>query len=151
MRARSRVARFERSCGMVVYREDPRAGREYLLLHYPTGHWDFAKGHVEKGEEDIATALRETREETGIEQIEVRPDFRHEFEYGYRHHQTQIQKRVSWFLGRVESRHVKLSHEHQGYVWLPYPLALERVTYANAKELLRRAEACLLKNPRTFF
>lgn len=137
------MARFERSCGVVIFREDAAQGREYLLLHYPTGHWDFAKGHVERDEEDLATALREAREETGLSNVEIRQDFKHDFEYWYRHHQTPIRKHVTWFLGKVETKDVKLSHEHQGYEWLPYERAVERVTYANAKDLLRRAEEFL--------
>ena len=60
----------EKSCGVVLFREDPR--REYLILHYPGGHLDFAKGHVEKGEEraEKRTALRELEEETGIKTVE---------------------------------------------------------------------------------
>lgn len=145
------MVRFERSCGIVLYSEDEVAGREYLLLHYPTGHWDFAKGHVEKDEEDLATALRETREETGLDKVDIRHDFRHEFEYWYRHRDTPIRKKVTWFLGRVGTKHVKISHEHQGYEWLPYPRAVERVTYANAKDLLRRAEEHLKQAKPAFF
>lgn len=137
------MPRFERSCGVVIFSEEPAAGREYLLLHYPTGHWDFAKGHVEKDEEDLATALREAREETGLTDLHVLSNFKHEFEYWYRHHQTPIRKHVTWFLAKVETKLVKISHEHQGYEWLSYAKAVERVTYANAKDLLRRAEEFL--------
>lgn len=132
---------------MVLFHDEAGAGREYLLLHYPTGHWDFAKGHVEKDEEDLATALREAREETGLSDVRILSNFRHEFEYWYRHHQTPIQKHVTWFLGKVETKQVKISHEHQGYEWLPYAKAVERVTYANAKDLLRRAEEFLKAHP----
>jgi bis(5'-nucleosidyl)-tetraphosphatase len=137
------VSRFERSCGVVIFAEHSAEAREYLLLHYPTGHWDFAKGHVEHGEADLATALREAREETGLENLQIQEKFRHEFEYSYRHHQTPIRKHVTWFLGRADTKLVKISHEHQGYDWLPYSRALERVTYPNAKDLLRRAEEFL--------
>lgn len=134
------MTRFERSCGVVIYHDGDGGPRHYLLLHYPTGHWDFAKGHVEKGEEDLTTALRETREETGLVQIEVAPGFQHQFEYSYRHGNVLIQKRVTWFLARTRETGVTISHEHQGFAWLPYEEALRRVTYDNAKDLLRRAE-----------
>jgi 8-oxo-dGTP pyrophosphatase MutT (NUDIX family) len=128
---------------MVIFHEQAGRGRHYLLLHYPTGHWDFAKGHVEKDEEDLATAIREAREETGLDKIQMVPGFRHEFEYWYRHKDIQIRKKVSWFLGRVDTDAVKISHEHQGYEWLPFTPAMERVTYGNAKDLLRRADEYL--------
>lgn len=134
------MTRFERSCGVVIYHEGDAAARHYLLLHYPTGHWDFAKGHVEKDEEDLTTALREAREETGLSRLEIEKAFHHQFEYYYRHNSTLIHKRVTWFLGRAADRGVTISHEHQGFAWLPYEEALKRVTYDNAKDLLRRAE-----------
>lgn len=127
----------------MIYHHSPSSPREYLLLHYPTGHWDFAKGHVERDEADLVTALREAKEETGLEDLEVAADFRHEFEYRYRHRDTVIHKQVTWFVGRAPNKVVKISHEHQGYVWLPYEQAVQRVTYDNARDLLRRAEAYL--------
>lgn len=137
------MARFERSCGIVLFFQ-PKAGpREYLLLHYPTGHWDFAKGHIEKGEEDITTALREAKEETGLEGIEIVPNFRHRFEYRYRRRDHRVHKEVGWFLGRAPTKAVRLSYEHKGFRWLAFEPALEQVTYANAKDLLRKAEAHL--------
>ena len=141
------MARYERSCGLVIYHQSSSAPREFLLLHYPTGHWDFAKGHVERDEADLATALREAKEETGLENLDVAGDFRHEFEYWYRHRDATIHKKVTWFVGRAKDKGVKISHEHQGYVWLPFEQAVQRVTYDNARDLLRRAEAHLSGAP----
>ena len=39
----------ERSAGAILYQEFP-SGKIYLLLNYPSGHWDFVKGNIEKGE-----------------------------------------------------------------------------------------------------
>jgi 8-oxo-dGTP pyrophosphatase MutT (NUDIX family) len=56
---------WETSVGAVVFRV-VRGERFYLLLHYPSGHYDFAKGHVEKGETEEMTLRRETEVESGI-------------------------------------------------------------------------------------
>ena len=57
---------FEKSAGAVLLRR--KAGQiEYFLLNYPSkkgGHWDFPKGHIEKGETEIETVRREVKEET---------------------------------------------------------------------------------------
>ena len=53
----------EKSCGIVLFREE-EGTRQFLLLHYPSGHWDLAKGHVEEGETEHETATRELLEET---------------------------------------------------------------------------------------
>jgi bis(5'-nucleosidyl)-tetraphosphatase len=131
------VARSEHSAGVVVYMGEPR---EFLLLHYPSGHWDFPKGHVEAGETDLQAALREVQEETGIRTVEVHPGFLHTFEYYYKREGTTMRKSVSYFVGRVTAKEVQVSHEHRGFVWLPYEKAIERITYRNAKDLLEKAE-----------
>ncbi|MGI0093844.1 MAG: NUDIX domain-containing protein, partial [Nitrosotalea sp.] len=48
----------ERSAGSIIYRQTPQ-GKLYLLLNYPSGHWDFVKGNIEKGETFKQTVLRE--------------------------------------------------------------------------------------------
>jgi bis(5'-nucleosidyl)-tetraphosphatase len=139
--------RFERSAGFIVYRDpDPRhPSRLYLLLDYGR-HWDYAKGHVEKGEDDFAAALRELAEETGIDNAEPVTGFSHELEYFFRHPKRGlIKKTVIFFLAKIRNELVELSHEHEGYAWLPYEQALERLTYKNAREALQAAEAFLAK------
>lgn len=52
------------------------AGCEILLIrHVNGGHWAFPKGHVENGETETETALREIREETGL-LVRLDTDFR---------------------------------------------------------------------------
>ena len=55
----------ETSAGIVIFRRE-NSKILFLLLHYPSGHWDFVKGKMEKGESVQQTAIRETKEETGI-------------------------------------------------------------------------------------
>jgi 8-oxo-dGTP pyrophosphatase MutT (NUDIX family) len=133
----------EKSCGAVVFREDRDSGRSYLLLHYEEGHWDFPKGHVEEGESETGTARRETIEETGIKELEFLPGFRERIDYYYRHGAALFHKEVFFFIARTDETAVNISKEHIGYVWLPYGKARERLTYPNAKEVLRKAESFL--------
>ena len=56
--------RKEVSAGIILFNEQEE--RKFLLLNYPSGHWDFVKGKMEEGETYQTTALRETKEETGI-------------------------------------------------------------------------------------
>ena len=136
------VARNERSAGIVVYTEDPKRGRLYLLLDYGR-HWDYAKGHVDKGESDRDAAVRELEEETGIRDIHIDPTFAHEFTYYFRAGKSLIRKAVVFFLGQTDTQDVRLSHEHVGYAFLPFDEAVDRVTFPKAKETLRLAEAHL--------
>ena len=141
--------RLERSAGFIVYVEpDPaHSSRLYLLLDYGK-HWDYAKGHVEKGEDDMTAALRELAEETGIADAEPLTGFSHELEYFFRHPKRGlIKKTVIFFLARARDERVELSHEHVGHAWLPYEQALKRLTYKNARAALEQAEAFLAAKP----
>ena len=61
--------RTEKSCGAVVFREKDYKKQILLIRHVNGGHWAFPKGHVEKGETEEQTALREILEETGLDVI----------------------------------------------------------------------------------
>jgi len=136
----------QRSAGVIVFRiESGTAGlssrRRFLLLDYGK-HWDFPKGHLEKGEDDRTAALRELEEETGIrpDEVELLPGFAREIRYFFRDKRKGlIRKEVAFFLGQTDRKRVKLSHEHSGAEFLPLAEALGRVTYPTAKDVLRAA------------
>ena len=54
----------EVSAGIILFNDNE--DRKFLLLNYPSKHWDFVKGKMEKDETPHETALRETKEETKI-------------------------------------------------------------------------------------
>ena len=135
----------ERSAGVLAYRIPPRKKQpEFLLLDYGR-FWDYPKGHVEKGEDNTAAALRELKEETGIDDVQLHDEFRHEITYFFRDRRRGlIRKTVVFFLGKVNARaEVNISHEHVGAEFLPFDEALERVTYPTAKESLKKAKEFL--------
>lgn len=131
----------EKSCGVIVYRTDRRK-REFLLLHYPGGHWDFPKGHVEKSDlSEQATALRELEEETGLFEIMFTEGYREPMYYEFnRGLKERVKKVVVYFLAETQQVEVRISFEHKNFEWLPYEKALIKLTYENARELLRKAE-----------
>lgn len=132
----------EHSAGIIIYRQ-LKNGREYLLLHYPGGHFDFPKGHIEDGETEKIAALRELKEETGIENIDWIDGYRHKIDYMYRRHGQLRAKDVIFFLAKTKQKKVNLSFEHQGSVWLDYDKAHKKLTFDNAKDLLAKAETHL--------
>ena len=130
------------SSGIILFNENDNV-RKYLLLNYPTGHWDFIKGGIEDGENPHQTSIRETKEETGIDDIVFVDGFKEEIEYFFRVNKENIHKRVIFFLARTNSINVILSHEHLDFTWLDYESALKKLTYDNAINLLKKSELFL--------
>ena len=132
----------ETSAGIVLFRkEGPK--KLFLLLHYPSGHWDFVKGKMEKGESTHETAIRETKEETGITDIVFVENFEEWIEYNFKYQGELVQKKVVFFLAETKMKEVKISHEHSGYTWMDYNTAMEKTTFDNAKTVLTKAEKLL--------
>ncbi len=116
--------------------------REYLLLHYPHGHWDLPKGKIEKGESKEQAALRELKEETGLE-TDIIEGFGEHYYYYFKQDGDLMKKTVYFFIGKALSDAVTLSEEHIGYEWLPFEKSMERLTFANTKTVLEKAEKFL--------
>lgn len=129
----------ERSAGTILYKESP-SGKMYLLLNYPSGHWDFVKGNIEKGETFKETVVREAREETGITDISFVDGFEDKVEYYYQRDGEVIHKEVVFFLASTRTDNVKLSHEHQDFIWLGFDEALKKLTYKTAKKLFKKVK-----------
>lgn len=129
----------ERSAGTIIYKESP-SGKMYLLLNYPSGHWDFVKGNIEKGETFKETVVRESREETGITDIDFVEGFEDKVEYYYQRDGKVVHKEVVFYLARTKTDDVKLSHEHQDFVWLSFDDALKKLTYKTAKKLFKKVK-----------
>ena len=119
--------------------------RRYLLLYYPSGHWDFVKGKVEAGESLRETVVREAREETGIADLEFVGGFEESIRYRFRSEGRTVRKKVIFYLARTMTRKIALSDEHVAYEWLTFDECLSRATFNNAKSILLRAEGLLLR------
>ena len=134
----AKAIKYEKSCGIIVVNQD-----RVLLLHYPSGHWDFPKGHVDGEEQEEETARRELFEETGINDIIVIDGFRFATSYHYRRGRHIYHKKVVYFLGKTLVNDVTISHEHQGFQWCHWRDCMETLTFINSKSILSEAEKFL--------
>ena len=132
----------ETSAGIVLFRKEG-SKKLFLLLHYPSGHWDFVKGKMEQGESTHQTAIREAQEETGITDITFVENFEEWIEYNFKYQGELVQKKVVFFLAETKSKQVNISHEHNGYIWMDYNSSMEKTTFDNAKTVLTKAQKLL--------
>jgi len=134
----------ETSAGIVLFRkEDSKI--LFLLLHYPSGHWDFIKGKMEKGESTHETAIREAKEETGIMDITFLENFEEWINYDFQYQGELVHKKVVFFLAETKTKEVMISHEHLDFTWMDYNTSMEKTTFDNAKTVLTRAQMLLAK------
>jgi len=123
----------EKSCGCIVINNK----NEVLLIHHNGGHWDFPKGHVEDGETEIETAKREVKEETNID-VEINEKFRYTIKYSPK---QDVIKEVVYFLAKNINDSKKAQIEEVSEVnWFSYEEAIEKITYDNARYLLKKAK-----------
>jgi len=140
----------EKSAGAVVFRREKNKNF-YLLLHYPSSakapkdYWDFPKGHIEKGEKELDTVKREVEEETGLKKLKFVDEFKEWIKYFFKYKGKTVFKIVTFYLAETKNKNVKISFEHIGYIWLPYEEAIEKLTFRNAKEILKKADKFLKK------
>ncbi len=132
----------ETSAGIVLFRkEDSKI--LFLLLHYPSGHWDFVKGKMEEGESTHETAIREAKEETGITDIAFLENFEEWIKYEFQYQGELVHKKVVFFLAETKTEEVMISHEHLDFTWMDYNTSMEKTTFDNAKTVLTRAQTLL--------
>ncbi|SRR3989338_8603354 len=143
----------EKSAGAVIFRIE-NGKPYYLILRYHSGHWEFAKGHIEEGESNEETVKREIEEETGIKEIKIIHGFKEYVKYFFKASyglKGEEKKKAPWifklvvfYLAQTKETEVKISEEHKDFAWLPYENALKKLTYKNAKEILKKAHNYLL-------
>ena len=129
------MIRYEKSCGAVVYR---REGDGILILteYMKKGHTSIPKGHIEPGETEEETALREIFEETGLS-VTLDTGFRAAVNYSPR---EGVSKDVVFFVaeaaaGAVTEQEIEVTRA----VFLPPAEAMAAMTYESDREIIRRA------------
>ena len=106
-------------------------------------YWDLPKGHIKKGEKEIETVRREVEEETGLKDIEFVDDFKEWIKYFFKFRGKNILKFVTFYLAETKEKDIKVSFEHLGFEWLSYEKAIEKLTFQNAKKILKKANKFL--------
>ena len=132
---------MEKSCGAVLYTIEN--GTPYYVLVFGSVY-GFPKGHVERGETERETAMREIREETGIG-ARLISGFRREIEYASPI-RSRGRKRVVLFLAEYSGVEPHASHEIKAIAVKPFDEALGLLKHRNLKTVLSEANEFIIKN-----
>ena len=137
---------YEYSCGAVVFTRVDGVPH-YVLIRakdQPVGCHGFPKGHMEPGETEQETALREIYEEVGL-RVRLLPGFRAVTEYRLPS-PPDTSKQVVFFLAEYENQQVRIQEsELADFTLAPFAQALELTEFADSKQILTDAHAFLTK------
>lgn len=133
------------SYGGIVYRIKNNK-IEFLIVKIKEGNWGFPKGHMEKGENETKAAIREVKEETGLDVklIDVEK-FVEKISYIST---SNILKSVILYLAKTEYLLDELNidkEEIDDYKWCEYKEALKYITYTSQRNALHKARLYLFK------
>ena len=126
------------SAGGVVYRWDKDKPLFLLLGSNKRGVRCLPKGLIEVDEDEVITAMREVREETGVSRVKIKGKIGSiKYHFGFR--SKTYDKTVHFFLFETDQADARVGSEHDFMEWLPYDQALETMSYPNEKEMLTKA------------
>lgn len=139
------MIKYEKSVGAIIYYVDSDNQFHYLVQQHQNGsHWAFAKGHVEHDETEEETALREIQEETNITDIKLDTNFRETTVYSPK---EGVEKEVIYFAAETTQPAAKAVQKQESEIikidFLTFEKALERVTYKDDKNILKKANQFL--------
>jgi 8-oxo-dGTP pyrophosphatase MutT (NUDIX family) len=129
------------SAGGVVWRQGDQ-GVEVVLCGRTDGLRVLPKGTPDAGESIEETALREVREETGLD-VRLGPTLG-TIEYWFTSGGVRYHKQVHhWLMEPIGGDVAHHDHEFEIVEWLPLDQALADLTYENERKVLRRAAEAL--------
>ena len=134
---------YEKSCGAVVFTKVDNCIK-YLLIQNLSGIYGFPKGHVENGESETETALREVFEEVGIK-IKLIDGFRTEDEHLLPQKENTV-KQIVYFLGMYDNQEFHYQREELSSAQLvDYETAITLFQFESSKRILKEANDFLVK------
>lgn len=132
---------YEKSCGAIVYRKFHGNTEILLIKHKKSGFWTFPKGHVENGESETDTAVRETKEETNIDIVIDDPEFRETVSFNPR---RDIRKEVVYFVARATSFNIAPQEAEIADIrWFEIGRAALNLYYDNDRLIMNKVKAYL--------
>jgi 8-oxo-dGTP pyrophosphatase MutT (NUDIX family) len=139
-------ATLETSAGGVVYRVH-NGHALFLLIRDSYRNWGFPKGHLESEELPAAAAMREVREETGLEKLVLDGEI-DTIDWYFRFRGKLVHKVCHFYLMHTDSA-LTTPQRAEGITacrWAPFDEASRLVSYANARDVLQRAQTMVQRS-----
>ena len=132
------------SSGAIVYKVEDGIKNILLLHRSKTDSWHLSKGTQNLGESLEETALREIKEETGLD-VKLE-SYIGKLDSKYIRDGVEIHKETNYFIAQVFGGDVAMhDHEHDKIVFVDYPTALSRLEnfslYEEEGKILKMAES----------
>jgi len=132
----------EFSAGGVVFRHEPEGILWLVVKPKGSEQWRFPKGKIEKGENSGQTALREVKEEGGVEARILNKIGN--IKYFYVEDGQRIFKTVTFYLMEyIQEAQEGFCWETEEIAWLPFEEAKRKLAFKNEKDILEKAQAIL--------
>ena len=121
----------EKSCGCIILKN-----KKVLLVYEKNRNfWGFPKGHMENGETEIETALREVKEEVGLD-VEIDKERRYTLNYIIR---DEIDKTTVLYIAKAKNDEIIMQeNEIENIRWCSFEEALNILTFDNWKEMFKK-------------
>lgn len=124
----------EKSCGCIIIKNN----KVLLVYEKRRNFWGFPKGHMEDGETEIETALREVKEEVGLE-VEIDEQKRYILNYIIK---DEIDKTTVLYIATPKNEEIVMQEsEIENAKWCSFEEALETLTFYDWKEMFRKVIA----------
>lgn len=120
----------EKACGTIIIDDD-----KVLIIKQKQGFYGFPKGHLEKNETEIETAIRETKEETNLDVL-IDESKRYSLNYVI---DNNIDKEVVYYLAKPITKNVKKQDsEISKILWVDIDKVINILTYDNMKDMYKK-------------
>ena len=121
----------EKSCGCIIIKD-----KKVLLVYEKNRNfWGFPKGHMEDGETEIETALREVKEEVGLD-VEIDKKRRYTLNYVIN---NEIDKTTVLYIAKAKKEKIIMQEsEIENTKWCSFEEALNMLTFDDWKEMFKK-------------
>ncbi len=122
--------RKEKSCGCIIIKNN----KVLLVYEKNRNFWGFPKGHMEEGESEIQTALREVKEEVGLD---VKIDVNKKYTLNYIINNEIDKTSIFYIATPINENIVMQENEIENIKWCNFDEALNTLTFDNWKEMFK--------------